>query len=151
MLIQSSHTDLERESCVYARRNYNQGLGPRASWSKVPTEGQLSIHEHLYNPFSSWFGVQKSPGPKSAPEKLLSVHEHLYSSPLNVNVSYRWLSNQRSYMTNGDFEIWVNIGIYDNMNGHRSFDIYHMINDFGSMLEYDVLNMFLRFKEKYAL
>ena len=54
-------------------------------------------------------------------------------------------------MTNGDFEIRVNIGIYDYMNGHRSFDIYHMIHDFGSMLEYDVLNMFSRFKEKYAL
>ena len=25
-------------------------LGPRASWSRAPTEGQLSIHEHLYNP-----------------------------------------------------------------------------------------------------
>ena len=27
-------------------------LGPRAAWSKVPTKGQLSIHEHLYNPLS---------------------------------------------------------------------------------------------------
>ena len=34
------------------------------------------------------------------------------------------------------------------MNGHRSFDMYQMINDFGSLLEYDDLNMFL---EKYAL
>ena len=86
MLIPSSHTDLERESREYARRNYNQGLGSKASWSKVSTEGQLSIHEHLYNPLSSWFGVQGSPGPKSAPEQLLSVHEHLYSSSLNSNL-----------------------------------------------------------------
>ena len=91
MLIRSSRTDLEREFREYARRNYNQdlgskGVGPRASWSKVPTEEQLSIHEHLYNPLSSWFGVQGSPGPKSAPEHLLSVHEHLCSSFLNSNL-----------------------------------------------------------------
>ena len=61
-------------------------LGPRASWSKVPMEGQLSIHEYLYNPLSSWFGVQGSAGPKSAPEQLLSVHKHLYSSSLNSNI-----------------------------------------------------------------
>ena len=54
-------------------------------------------------------------------------------------------------MTNGGFEKRLNVGIYDNENGHRSFDMYQMINDFGSMLEYDVLNMFLGFKVKYAL
>ena len=32
-------------------------LGPRASWSKVPTEGQLSIHEHLYNPLPVEYGL----------------------------------------------------------------------------------------------
>ena len=54
-------------------------------------------------------------------------------------------------MTNGSFEKRLNVGIYDNINVHRSFDMYQMINDFGSMLETDVLNMFLGFKEKYAL
>ena len=63
----------------------------------------------------------------------------------------RWLSNQRSYMANGGFDKRLNIGIYDNMNGHRSFDMDQMINDFGSMVEYDVLNMFFRFEEKYAV
>ena len=63
----------------------------------------------------------------------------------------RWLSNQRSYITNGCFEKRLTIGIYDTLNGHRSFDMCQMINDFGSMLENDVLNMFLGFKEKYAL
>ena len=52
--------------------------------------------------------------------------------------------HQSSYMTNGGFEKRLNIRIYDNMNGHRSFDMYQMINDFGSLLEYDDLNMFLR-------
>ena len=54
-------------------------------------------------------------------------------------------------MTNGGFEIRVNILIYDTMNGYRLFDMYQIINDFCYMLECDVLNMFLRFKEKYAL
>ena len=48
-------------------------------------------------------------------------------------------------MPNGGFEKRLNVGIYDNVNGHRSFDMYQMINDFGSMLEYDVLNMFWGF------
>ena len=56
-------------------------------------------------------------------------------------------------MINGGFEIRLNILIYDNMNGHRLFYMYQIINDFCYMLEPDVLNMFLRFrpKEKYAL
>ena len=54
-------------------------------------------------------------------------------------------------MTNGGFEIRLNILIYDTMNGHRLFDMYQIINDFCCMLEYDVLNMFLRFQEIYAL
>ena len=54
-------------------------------------------------------------------------------------------------MTNGGFEIRLNILIYDTMNGHRLFNMYQIINDFCYMLEQDVLNMFLRFKEKYAL
>ena len=53
-------------------------------------------------------------------------------------------------MTNGGFEIRLNILIYDTMNGHRLYKMYQIINDFCYMLEHDVLNMFLRFKEKYA-
>ena len=54
-------------------------------------------------------------------------------------------------MTNGGFEIRLNILIYDTLNGHRLFDTYQIINNFCYMLEYDVLNIILRFKEKYAL
>ena len=54
-------------------------------------------------------------------------------------------------MTNSGFEKRVNKGIYDILNGHRLVNMYQMINDFGCMLEYEVLNMFFRFKEKYAL
>ena len=38
-------------------------------------------------------------------------------------------------MTNGGFEIRLNILIYDNMNGHRSFDMYQIIIDFCYMQE----------------
>ena len=48
-------------------------------------------------------------------------------------------------MTNGGFDIRLNILIYDTMNGHRLFDMYQTINDFCYMLEYYVLNIFLRF------
>ena len=53
-------------------------------------------------------------------------------------------------MTNGGSEIRLNILIYDTMNGYRLFDMFQIINIFCYMLEYDVLNMFLRSKEKYA-
>ena len=53
-------------------------------------------------------------------------------------------------MTNSGFEIRLNILIYDTMNGHRLLIMYQIINHFCYMLEYDVLNIFLRFKEKYA-
>ena len=54
-------------------------------------------------------------------------------------------------MTNGGFEKRMKKGIYDTLNGHRLFNMCQKINDFGCMLELDVLDMFLRFKEKYAL
>ena len=54
-------------------------------------------------------------------------------------------------MTNGGFEKRMKKGIYDSLNVHRLFNMCQRINDFGCMLELDVLNMFLRFKEKYAL
>ena len=41
--------------------------------------------------------------------------------------------------------------IYDMLNGHRQFNMYKMITDFGHMLECDVLDLFLRYKAKYAL
>ena len=54
-------------------------------------------------------------------------------------------------MKNDGFEIRLNILVYVTMNGHRLFYMYQIINDFCYMLEHDGLNMFLRFKEKYAL
>ena len=37
------------------------------------------------------------------------------------------------------------------LNGHRELTMYKMTTDFGHMLEYDVLGMFLRYNDKYAL
>ena len=54
-------------------------------------------------------------------------------------------------MTYSAFEKKLNKVIYDMLNGHRQFNMYKMITDFGHMLEYDVLDMFLRYKDKYAL
>ena len=68
-------------------------------------------------------------------------HQH---SSLKRQTTLRWLSNQRSYMTNGGFEIRLNIQIYDNINGHRLFNMYQIINYFCYMLEYDVLNIFFK-------
>ena len=39
----------------------------------------------------------------------------------------------------------LNKVIDDILNGHRQFNMYKMITDFGHMLEYDVLDMFLRY------
>ena len=41
-------------------------------------------------------------------------------------------------MTNGGFEIRLNILIHDTMNGHRLFYMYQIINHFCYMLEHDV-------------
>ena len=57
----------------------------------------------------------------------------------------RWLSNQRSYMTYSGFEKKLNKVIDDILNGHRQFNMYKMITNLGHMLEYNVLNMFLRY------
>ena len=35
--------------------------------------------------------------------------------------------------------------------GHSQFNMCKMVTDFGHMLKYDVINMFLRYKDKYAL
>ena len=53
-------------------------------------------------------------------------------------------------MTNSCFEKRLKIEIYDTLNDHRLFNKYHMIIDFGFMIKYDVLDMILRFKDKYA-
>ena len=37
-------------------------------------------------------------------------------------------------MTNGDFEKMMNKGIYDNLNCHRLFNMFQMINDFDYMV-----------------
>ena len=49
------------------------------------------------------------------------------------------------------FEKKLNKVIYDTLNGHKQFDIYKMITDFGHMLEYYLLDMILRYKDKYTL
>ena len=54
-------------------------------------------------------------------------------------------------MTYSGFEKKPNKVIYDMLNGHTQFNMYKMITDFGHILEYDVLDLFLRYKEKYAL
>ena len=54
-------------------------------------------------------------------------------------------------MTDRGFEKKINKAICTTLNGHRQFNMYNMITDFGHMLEYDVINMFLRYKDKYAL
>ena len=36
------------------------------------------------------------------------------------------------------------------LNGHRQFDMYKMITDIGHMIEYNLLDMILRYKDKYA-
>ena len=57
-----------------------------------------------------------------------------YVCMLCMYVIYRWLSNQMSYMTNRGFEKRPNKVIYDNLNGHRLFNMFQMIIDFGCMV-----------------
>ena len=54
-------------------------------------------------------------------------------------------------MTYSGFERKLNKSICNMLNGHRQFNMYNMITDFGHMLEYDVINIFLRYKDKYVL
>ena len=37
------------------------------------------------------------------------------------------------------------------LKGHRQFNMYKIVTDFGHVLKYDVIYMFLRYKDKYAL
>ena len=54
-------------------------------------------------------------------------------------------------MTYSGFEKKLNKVIYNILNGHRHFNMDRIITNFGDMLEYDVLDMFLRYKDNYAL
>ena len=69
---------------------------------------------------------------------------------IELNTIHRWLSNQRSYMKNSCFEKRLKIAIYDTLNDHWLFNMHQMIIDFGFMIKYNVLDMILRFKDKYA-
>ena len=53
-------------------------------------------------------------------------------------------------MTYSGLEKKLNKAICNMLNGHRQFDMYKMVTDFSHMLKYDVINMFLRYKDKYA-
>ena len=48
-------------------------------------------------------------------------------------------------MTYSGFERKLNKAVCNMLNGHRQFNMYNMITDFGHMLEYDVINIFFRF------
>ena len=54
-------------------------------------------------------------------------------------------------MTYSGFEKKVNKVIYNILNGHGQFNLYKMITDFGHVLEYDFLDMFLRYKDKICI
>ena len=54
-------------------------------------------------------------------------------------------------MPTSSFEKRPNKVIYDTLNGHRPFNMYKMVIDFGYMVKYHVLDMFLIFRDKYAL
>ena len=54
-------------------------------------------------------------------------------------------------MTYSGFEKKLNKVVQNMLNGHRHFNISKMITNFSNMLEYDVLDMFLRYKDKYTL
>ena len=49
-------------------------------------------------------------------------------------------------MTYSGFKTSLNKVIYDMLNDHRQFNMYKMITDFGHMLDYDALDMFLDIK-----
>ena len=46
----------------------------------------------------------------------------------------RWLSNQTLYMPTSSVEKRPNKVIYDTLNGHRPFNMYKMVIDFGYMV-----------------
>ena len=61
------------------------------------------------------------------------------------------MSNQRSYMTYSGFEKKLNKVIYNMLSHHRQLNMYKMTTDFGHIPNYDILDMFLRYKDKNAL
>ena len=54
-------------------------------------------------------------------------------------------------MPTSSFEKRPNKVIYNTLNGHRPFDMYKMVINFGYMVLYRVLHMFLIFRDTYAL
>ena len=54
-------------------------------------------------------------------------------------------------MTYSGFEKKLNKVMCNMLKGHRQFNMYEIVTDFGHMLKYDVINMFMRYKDKYAL
>ena len=54
-------------------------------------------------------------------------------------------------MTNSVFEKRLNKVIYSALNGHRLINMYQIKIDFGCMVKYYAVDMFLRFKDKHAL
>ena len=45
-------------------------------------------------------------------------------------------------MTNSGFEKKLKIAIFNTLNGHRLFNMYQMIIDFGCMIKYNVVHYF---------
>ena len=54
-------------------------------------------------------------------------------------------------MTNSGFEKRLTKVIYNALNCHRLLNMHQMIIDFGFMVKYYAVDMFLRYKDKYAL
>ena len=54
-------------------------------------------------------------------------------------------------MTNSSFEKKLNKVIHNMLSRHRQLDMYKMTTDCGHIPKYDVQDMFLRYKDKYAL
>ena len=53
-------------------------------------------------------------------------------------------------MTISGFEKRLKIAINNKLDDHSLFDMYQMIIDFGCVVKHNVVDMFLRFEDKYA-
>ena len=78
---------------------------------------------------------------------VISVHVHSISSHIEP---IHWLSNQRLSMKNNSFEKRLKTEIYDTFYDDRLLHMYQIIIYSGFMIKYNVVDMFLRFKDKYA-
>ena len=54
-------------------------------------------------------------------------------------------------MTYSGFEKKLDKVIYNMLSHHRQLNMYKMTTDFGHIPKYDILDMFLRYKDKNAL